>query len=75
MIATVRVMPVRKVGPIEGERDSGLKPGTDSGGKPSSLHLQPEWRSVWSGMVRWWQANRSNLVLSEDGLKLVSKRK
>jgi hypothetical protein len=25
--------------------------------------------------VRWWQANRSNLVLSEDGLKLVSKRK
>jgi hypothetical protein len=25
--------------------------------------------------VRWWQANRSNLVLSEYGLKLVSKRK
>ena len=24
--------------------------------------------------VRWWQANHSNLVLSEDGLKLVSKR-
>jgi hypothetical protein len=25
--------------------------------------------------VRWWQANRSNLILSEDGLKLISKRK
>lgn len=24
---------------------------------------------------RWWQANRSNLVVSADGLKLVSKRK
>jgi len=25
--------------------------------------------------VRWWQENRSNLVLSEDGLKLVIKRR
>jgi hypothetical protein len=24
--------------------------------------------------VRWWQENRSNLTLSEDGLRLISKR-
>jgi hypothetical protein len=25
--------------------------------------------------VEWWQASHSNLILSEDGLKLVRKRK
>jgi hypothetical protein len=25
--------------------------------------------------VQWWQENRSNLILSEDGLKLVIKRR
>jgi hypothetical protein len=38
------------VNPVEGERDSGLKLNTDSGGKPNSLCLLPEWRSAWSGM-------------------------
>jgi len=36
--------------PLQAERDSGLKLNTDSGGKPNSLCLLPDWRSAWSGM-------------------------
>jgi hypothetical protein len=36
--------------PVEGERDSGLKASTDSGGKANGFCCPPEWRSAWSGM-------------------------